>query len=102
MDAFKAGSLIICDGVDEPYTYRHLIELVVVLINNLVLISTLLAVMVFIWAGIKLMSSGGNESAMKEAKTMFTKVLIGYLWILAAWLVVYTITNVLLNTGYTI
>lgn len=94
--------LIVCDGVETKCTYDSLIELVKVLINDMVIISTLLAVLTFIWVGIKLLSSGGNESAMTDAKKMLWKVVIGYLWILAAWLVVYTITSVLLKDGYSL
>lgn len=101
MDLWKP--LIVCQGTKEsPCTYESLIELVKVLIHDMVVISTLLAVITFIWVGIKLLGSGGNESAMTEAKKMLWKVVIGYLWILAAWLVVYTITSVLLNDGYSL
>ena len=95
-------SLIVCDGVEIECTYKSLVDLVIVLIHDMVVISTLLAVITFIWVGIKLLGSGGNESAMTDAKKMLWNVVIGYLWILGAWVVVYTITSVLLNTGYTI
>lgn len=95
--------LIVCKGtVDDPCTYYSLIELIKTLIHDLVLISTLLAVIVFIWVGFLLLTSGGNESQMSRAKGMLWKVLIGYMWILAAWLIVYTITSVLLNPGYSL
>ncbi len=86
----------------EECTFNHLIKLVGQLINAMVIISTFLATGAFAYAGIKLLTSGGNESAMTEAKSIFTKVLIGYLWILFAWLIVYTIISVLLNPGYTL
>jgi hypothetical protein len=105
-------SLIVCDPVPSTggdfvgpvrdCDFEALIELVRVLIHDLVLLSTLLAVGVFAYAGIKLLASGGNPGAMKDAKGMFFKVLIGYMWILAAWLIVYTITSVLLHPGYSL
>jgi len=90
--------LIVCNKDCE---FGHLILLVKNLITDLVLISTLLATMVFIYIGIILLTSGGNPGAMTKAKDMFMKVVIGYLWILAAWLLVYTITSVLLKPEFT-
>ncbi len=87
---------------NEECTYSDLVELVSRLIKALVFVSTFLATAVFAWAGFILLTSGGNPSAKTKAKDMFVKVLIGYLWILAAWLVVYTITNVLLKEGYSL
>lgn len=93
--------LIVCDG--PSCQFSDLILLVNNLIHDLVLISTLLAVIVFVWAGFLLLTSGGNKSTYDKAKGMLWKVLIGYLWILAAWLIVYTITSVLLkDAGYSI
>lgn len=99
---FTPGNLIVCNGTTVPCTFDKLVLLANTLISDLVIISTLLATAVFIFAGFKLLTSGGNPSAMSDAKKMFMKVLIGYLWILAAWLVVYTITNTLLKGNYTI
>lgn len=94
--------LIVCDGVTVPCTFEKLIELVKVLITDLVYISTFLAVAAFAYAGYILLTSGGNTSERDKAKGIFMKVLIGYLWILAAWLIVYTITSVLLQPGYSL
>ena len=92
--------LIVCDGVDVPCTFNHLVQLTKNLITNLVIATTILAVVAFIWAGMLLLTSQGNPGAMEKAKGMLWKVLIGYLWILAAWVVVYTITSVLLNKDF--
>ena len=95
--------LIVCgDTIDAPCTFGHLILLAQNLINNLIVISTFLATAAFAYAGFILLTSGGNESAKNKAKEIFTKVLIGYLWILGAWLLVYTITKALLNSGFSI
>lgn len=93
-------NLIVCDGPNCDFA--ALIQLVKNLITALVYISTFLATGVFAYAGFLLLTSGGNESAKNQAKDIFLKVLKGYLWILAAWLIVYTITTVLLKEGYTL
>jgi hypothetical protein len=93
---------IVCDGTTEPCTYLHLLELAQVIIHNLVVISTFVAVAVFIFAGFKMMTSGGSEGEYKKAVGMFTKVGMGYVWILVAWLIVYTISKALLSSGFSI
>ncbi len=88
--------LIVCDGsAADPCTFGHLIELAQNVIRTLVLLSSFLAVIAFIYAGFLLMTSGGKEAQKTRAKEIFRKVFIGYLWILAAWLIVYTITSLL-------
>ena len=106
-------SLIVC-GVSPSETdatlqlakhacqFGDLILLTKNLINDLVILSTLFATAAFIFAGFKLVTSGGDPGAMKSAKDILMKVLKGYLWILVAWLLVYTITSALLNDGYSI
>src|SRR3989338_2016494 len=69
-------------------------------LSLVVVISTFLAAAAFAYAGILLLTSGGSEGKKDEAKKIFTKVLIGYLWILGAWVIVYTIVNVLLEPSY--
>lgn len=103
MDFLKPGNLIVCKGTpDDPCTYASLIELVNVLIQTMIVLSTILAAVVFAYIGFILLTSGGDPGAMTKAKGMFGKVLKGYLWILFAWIIVYTITNTLLDPGYTL
>jgi putative copper export protein len=78
-------------------TLNDLISLAQNLITAMVIFSTFLAVIAFAYAGFILLTSGGSESEKTKAKSVFTKVLIGYLWILGAWLLVYTITSVLID-----
>jgi putative copper export protein len=101
----QSFNLIVCEGTGDaagPCTYAHLILLVKNLITAMVILSTFIATGAFAYAGILLMGSGGNEGAKDKAKKMLWKVLIGYLWILAAWLIVYTISSVLLKDGFSL
>jgi len=91
--------LIVCD---QNCNFGHLITLVQNLITDLIILSTFFATAAFIFAGFKLLTSGGDEGSMKEAKEIFKKVGWGYLWILVAWLLVYTITSGLLEEGFSI
>ena len=97
--------LIICNttpDLSDPCTFGHLITLAQNLITDLIIISTLLATAAFIYAGFLLLTSGGSTTKKDQAKKVFYSVLWGYLWILVAWLLVYTITSVLLKEGYSI
>jgi hypothetical protein len=98
-----AQQLIVCDGgIGDQCEFRHLMILVSNLIEWTIKLTTVLAAGALMWVAIKLMISGGNPGAMKEAKDIAKKVLIGYMWILAAWLLVYTITGALLNDDYNV
>jgi len=99
----QSFNLIVCDGTaSDPCTFAKLIELAKNLINALVILSTFLATAAFAYAGLLLLTSGGSEGQRDKAKDVFKKVLKGYLWILGAWLLVYTITSALLNPGFSI
>lgn len=65
------------------------------LIAILFMVFAVLAVM----AGFKLVTSGGNPSAMSAAKESFTNVIIGLIIILSAWLIVDTMIRGLGVTG---
>jgi hypothetical protein len=91
-------------GANPLYThacgYPDLIRLIQAVISNLIVLSTLLATIGFIWVGFKLMTAGGDPGALKDAKEMFKKIFIGFFWIIAAWVVVYTITSALLKPEF--
>jgi hypothetical protein len=91
-------NLIVCDGPDCDF--GDLVRLVQNLINFMIILSTFFATAAFAYAGTTLLTSGGNESAKTKAKDIFKKVMFGYLWILGAWLVVYTITSVLGGSNF--
>ena len=102
--------LIVCgvkpgtEGVPVEYfescRFEHLILLAKNLITDLVILSTFLAMAAFVFIGYLLLTSGGKTSARDRAKDVFTKVIIGYLWILGAWLLIYTITSALLDPKF--
>ena len=101
MDIVGWQPLIVCGQTGgTPCEFEHLIILAKHLIHDLVILSTFLAMAAFVYAGYILLTSWGNPGAKAKAKNVFTKVLIGYLWILGAWLLVYTIASVLLQDKY--
>lgn len=112
--AFAAEHGIIpCDGTEVTVvngqtvygcTFEHFVKLAQNLINTLILISIPLTAIAFSWAGFLMVTSAGSEEKIKHGKAIFGKVLVGFLFILSAWLIVYTITTALLNnaTDYTL
>ncbi len=93
------GNFIKCgdDPVANPCEFNDLVTLVTDVINGLIKLATLITTGVLAYAGFKMIFSGGDEGAYKDAKEMALKTVKGYLWILVAWTLVYTITNVLLD-----
>lgn len=87
--------------IPNPCNFGYLITLAQNLITDLIFLSTIFATVAFAYAGFKLLTSGGSEKAKDEAVGIFKKVGLGYLWILVAWLLVYTITS-LLAPGFSI
>ncbi len=71
------------------------------IINYLILFSIPLAAIALAWAGFLYLSSAGSQSKMDDAKKIFTKVSIGFLFILTAWLIVHTIVG-LLNPSFSL
>lgn len=90
------ASLIVCDV--ETCDYASLIKLFKVLFQDLVVLSTFICILAFIFAGFKLLTSAGNSSKLTEVRKMMTSILIGYVCILGAWVFVYTITSALLSS----
>jgi len=85
-----------CDGPDCDFTSF------ITLINNFIdflitYIAAPLAVLSFIYAGFMLVTSGGSEERKTKAKSVFTKVVIGFVIVLSAWLIVKFITVALLD-----
>ena len=49
----------------------------------------------FVYAGFKLVTSGGDTGARQTAKDVFTNTLIGLIFAVAAWLIINTVLSIL-------
>ena len=89
-------------GEDDPDTcnLNQLVELIRRIINVLFAVSIPLSLIAFTWVGILLLTAKGNVGRIRQAKEIALKVLIGFIFILAAWLIVYTITSALLKPEF--
>lgn len=86
----QAAQLVTCTGYTDC-NFCSFGEMVNNIINWLFGILTVLAVVIMAWAGIKLVTSGGNQEAMRWAKERIVYVIIGFLLMLTSWLIIDTI-----------
>ena len=96
IDATKSG-FVPCSGI--TCSPCDLVVLFNTVLKWFMMMAFLLFAVLAILAGFKLISSGGNPGALKEAKGSFTNAFIGLLIILSAWLIVDTLLRKLLPNG---
>jgi len=85
----------LCEG--EECSACHFVELANRLIKWLIGIVVILFAVLAVWAGFGLVTSGGNPSALQDAKSRFTNAFIGLLIVLSAWLLVDTLMRGIVN-----
>ena len=86
-----------CSGVS--CTPCHVVVLFNTVLKWFMGIAFLIFAFLAMKAGVSLVTSGGNPSALSSAKSSFTNAFIGLIIILAAWLIVDTLMRNLLDGG---
>ncbi len=86
--AYPAG-LVPCDGPECQAC--HFLQLGQGLITWFIGIMATLAALIVAFAGFKMLTAGGNSGKVSEAKSMMTNVVIGFIILLAAWIIVDTV-----------
>jgi hypothetical protein len=100
-DAQFTGQLVPCTGVD-PVTgvstcnACQLVSLAQNIINFFVYLAVVFATLLFAYAGIQYATSAANPEQIAKAHRIFWNVLIGMVFVLAAWLIV----DVVMKTFY--
>ncbi len=95
-----ASGLITCDGVDTECNFEKLILMINRVINFFIyIIAGPIIALSFAYAGFLMVTSGGNPSKKDEAKSIVGKALVGFIFLLAAWLIVKTILVVFGYSG---
>lgn len=98
------GLVITCTGQpliasqpngEKECTINDLVNLIVTITNYLVGFSLILATIAFMWIGVVMLTAQGDPGKITRAKQIAWNVMIGFLFVLCAWLIVYTITRVL-------
>lgn len=89
--AFAEG-LIPCGGKGEVECQAcHLVVVGDRIIDLLITVSAAIGAIMFAVAGLRMVTSAGNEGAITKAKESMTNVVIGFIILLAAWLIIDTI-----------
>jgi hypothetical protein len=99
-------NVVPCGNESDPQiaarscTLSHLFQLINNVIKVLVILSFPATMIAWTWVGILLLTSGGDSGRITRAKGIAIKVLWGFIIILSAWLLVYTILNALVDPRY--
>ena len=100
-DPTAGSGLVPCDGVgDGPNgecTFTHFVQLLQNLINWLIFIAVPLSAIIFTYAGIMYVTAAGDPGKIAQAHGIFKNVAVGFIIVLGAWLIVYTITSTFLR-----
>ncbi len=83
--------------VNSECGWPHLLLLARNVVTFLIVLSAALAALVFAFAGFVMVTSAGNTSRIEFAKGIFLKVLLGFIFVLGAWLIVYFVTTALVD-----
>ena len=84
------GSCNLCDALQ---VFKNIV-------NILFTIAIPLAVALIVYGGIRVMTSGGSEQNISEAKNIITSALIGLVIALAAWVIVSVILSVIAQSSF--
>jgi hypothetical protein len=90
---YAAGGLVPCDGPECDIC--SIVALAQKIMQFLIAACFILATIMFVWAGITILTNADNPGKRSEGKSMFANVLIGFIILLAAWLIVDTVMKVL-------
>lgn len=95
--AFPASAQLVLDCAN-PFdcNFDYLMAVVAQVVDFAILIAAPLAAIAFMWAGVLYFTAmGGDTGKITKAHHIFTSVLIGFILVLAAWLIVKVIVNTL-------
>jgi hypothetical protein len=87
--------LIPCDGPECQAC--HFVQLGQNLLEWFIKTMAAVIALVFAWGGMKMVMSGGNTEGVSEAKGMMTNAVIGFIILLASWLIINTVLNVVIS-----
>lgn len=93
------GPIVTCGASAPGCNFCNLVQLSQNIINFLVGFSVIVAVLLFVYAGFLYLTAGASEENVKTAHKVFRSVFIGFIIVLAAWLIIDTIMKAFVKTG---
>lgn len=88
-DTALAAGLVPCEG--EGCSTCHIVQVANSMVKWLIVAMASIGGLVLMYAGVKMVTAGGNMGAIESAKDMMINMIIGYLILLSAWLVIDTV-----------
>ena len=86
---FSQG-IVTCVDIDDC-GYDDLLSTFQSILNFIIYAAGVVAVIMFVWAGFIYITAGGDPGKISEAHGIFKNTLIGFIFVLAAWLIISTI-----------
>lgn len=83
------GGCSLCDGLTVAIN----------LVNDLTTAAIAVTVAMIVYGAIRMMISGGSETAVKEAKGIITSAVIGLVVVLCGWLIINTVLHIIADPG---
>ncbi|MDO8482434.1 MAG: pilin [bacterium] len=97
-DARDANNKPVGGTVSNPCDFSHVLALINNIANFFIITGAAVAALAFGYAGFLMMTAAGEMGKIEEAKAIFGKVLVGFLFMLSAWLIVHAIEAAFLDT----
>ncbi len=88
----------ICEGWDCQAC--DLVSLAETMIDFLILISSIVGALLFMYAGFLYVTASGSREKISSAHSIFTNVAIGFIIMLSAWLIVDTVMRLLVKDSF--
>lgn len=86
------------DGiVDNPCQFTHIIEFANKLITGWIIAGVIIATMGFAYAGFLYITAMGSSEKVSHAHSIFIKTFWGFVFMLSAWLIAYTMEQIFLT-----
>ena len=86
------------DGVvDNPCGFSDVIVMAKRLITGWIVAGVTFATMGFAYAGYLYITAMGSQEKISHAHSIFTKTILGFVFMLSAWLIAYTMQNIFLT-----
>jgi len=87
--------VVSCNGAD--CTVCDIAKTAQNVLNTGIYLLVFLSAVLFAWAGWKMLTAGGNSEAYAKGKSIFGNVVIGFVIVLAGWLVVDTLMKTMVD-----
>lgn len=92
------NGFVSCEGTwNDPCDFCDLVSTARNILDFLITIAVIIAVIIIVFAGLRLTTSAGNVAAKDAAKGYMTNAIIGLILVLVSWLIIDTIMKVLVD-----